>query len=522
MRITTFMLYKQFAQSLSKNLSELGRVQEQLATGRRLTKPSDDVIATRGSMAYKVSLNAIEQYNRNIDEGIGMLALTEISIRSSTNLLNRARELALSESNDTATPDTRKIASYEVRNLFNELIDLGNTKLKNRYIFSGYKTSTKSFDSRGAYQGDSSDIEIFIGEGVRTRINITGDSAFSDNTKLITDDLTGQVLSGNIRITTGSGTPLYLDSSDAFTGSSPEEIRDTINAPMTGTYDSSVSETIGTGTLTLRAGTGSPVSLTVDSTNSTPTLLRDAINTLNMGIKAGMFRDAAGNERLFFRPSTTGENISIEVSNDGDGNDIDTNGLSALLNTELRSNLTTNALGIEAFIINNSSGKRLLFTPNTPNTDFTIEVDEGNDGNFADPDDVDTSSPDGLALLYHASSATTNLNNSISFFTILDHLRNSLANDDSEGIRSSLLLIDGALDSSVNTTADIGSRLRYLEQQKYRHEENEVNFKTSLSALQDADIAEVAMEMTKIQSTLESMRISSIRSLSQSLFDFLA
>ena len=53
-------------------------------------------------------------------------------------------------------------------------------------------------------------------------------------------------------------------------------------------------------------------------------------------------------------------------------------------------------------------------------------------------------------------------------------------------------------------------------EQKDRLQGNEISFKESLSALEDADIAEVAMEITKIQSTLDAMRISSVQSLSKS------
>jgi flagellar hook-associated protein 3 FlgL len=520
MRITTFMLFNQFANSLNKNLSKLGIVQQQLSSGKRLTKTSDDVIAARGAMAYKVSLSEIEQFNRNIDQGISTIAISENKMRAATDIINRVRELSVSESSDTSTAETRRITSFEVQNLYNELLDIANTKVQDKYIFSGFLTDTQPFNSSGSYVGDTGALEIFTGDGIKTRINITGDTAFSDNTKYVSADLTGETLSGNIRITAGSGTPLYLDTADVFSSATPEEIRDTINAPMSGSYDSTVPETVGTGTLTLQAGTGSPVTLTVTNANDEPSQIRDAINALNMGIEAGIFTDAAGNERLFFRPTTPGDAFSIEVS-DSDGDDTDMTGLSALSHTYLKSNLTSNALGIEAFVINDSTSKRLLFAPNVPNTSYTIEVDENNNGNFADAADIDTAAPDGLALLYHASSATTNLNNSISFFSVVDHFKNSLVNNDAAGIRGSIFLLDGVIDSLVSTTADAGSRYKYLENQKNQLLDTEVAYRGSLAVLEDADIAKSAMEMTKIQSSLEAMRISSVKSLSQSLFDFL-
>jgi flagellin-like hook-associated protein FlgL len=96
-----------------------------------------------------------------------------------------------------------------------------------------------------------------------------------------------------------------------------------------------------------------------------------------------------------------------------------------------------------------------------------------------------------------------------------------LLNNDAAGIRGSIHLFDGVLDSLVNTTADVGSRFKYLDDQKNRLLDSEIQYRESRAIFEDADIAQVALEMTKIQTSLEAMRISSIKSLSQSLFDFL-
>ena len=326
-------------------------------------------------------------------------------------------------------------------------------------------------------------------------------------------------MSGNIQLTSG-GSSYYLKTGDELAGASPEEIRDTINAPMTGTYLAAAA--VGEGTLTLKAGSGNPVTLQVSAAD-TLTDIRANINALNMGITAGIFTDGA-NERLFFRPTTSGEGISIEVS-DIDGNDTDSTGLSALYHTDLKSNLTANALGAEAFVLDDgTNNKRMFFEPNPVGTTFALEVDEDGDGLFAEVGDGEADTT-GLSLLHHNAATTSNLTgnafNTITFFEMLNHFSNALTNNDGFGIRSSILLVDGVLDSVVNTTADVGSRLKYFEDQKGRLEDSEISFKSSLAVLEDADIAEAAMAMTKIQSTLEAMRISSVRNLTQSLFDFL-
>ncbi len=56
---------------------------------------------------------------------------------------------------------------------------MANSRLQNRYIFSGYKTDTESFDPGYNYQGDSGEINILIDRNAAISINIPGDTAFS-------------------------------------------------------------------------------------------------------------------------------------------------------------------------------------------------------------------------------------------------------------------------------------------------------------------------------------------------------
>ncbi len=526
MRITSFMLFKQFTHNLSKNLSKLGSYQQQLSTGKRLTTISDDVVATRGVINYRVSIENTDQFKRNIDEGVSNLGFTENLLTSTQNIINRARELAVGQANDTSTPKTRELTSYEVKNLYSQLLDIGNSKLKNKYVFSGFKTGVPSFAPDGSFQGDSNDIDLYISEGLKTKVNITGDKAFHDDTKLVTGDLTGKTLQGQLKITTGTNNPMIIPVKDGATAASPEEIRDIINSPMTEFYANGAA-TVGAGELVFNKGKQNETTLLVSDILADPdyytvSTLVAKINADVAGVEAGIATDdVTGEVRMFFRSTTPGEPVTIDVIDDSDGNDIDTNGISALVRNNFRTNLTENVLEIEAFVLNGNFGKKMLFAPTVPNNSFTIEVDEAFDGSFADAEDIEIAPADGLAMLYHIDDTNTNLSNSVSFFDIMGNFDYALSNNDKAGINGSIYLLDGAMDNLVDVVADVGSKYKYLEEQRDRHDDSNISYTSSRSILEDADIAGVAMQITKVQSSLESLRISSLKSLSQSLMDFL-
>lgn len=515
MRITSYMIYDEVKRNMQRELARVSNLQDQLGSGKRLVKPSDDVVGNSQAMDYRVVINSNDQYLRNMDNVSSQLDYTDNVLQGLNNTFSRAKELALSAINAEQTADTRAMIAAEIRTLRDSLLGVANTRSGDRYIFSGYLTNQQAYSLNASgeytYQGDTNNLLVNVVANTTVKANVTGDIAFSDPTKLLSGILGATVGTGTLEITTGTGNP--IDVSVDAANSSPEAIRDTINGPMSKWYNST--DSIGTGTLTLKAGTGDTVTLAVDPANfnDTPTSLRDAINALGMGIEARVITDSVTlQERLVFRPTTPGAAISIAVSGDSDGNNTDSNGLSALLHNATTSNLTANALGIEASVINGTAGKRMLFRPVVQGTSFTINTIDA-DGNNTDAA--------GLSNLYHNPPAGTNLNSPMSYFATFDHLINSLMSNDTAGINASIFLLDGATDQNLKVLADIGSRSNFVTAERQSNEDRTLNTKTSLSQTEDADLIATSSDLTKTQTSLQALMQSSTRIMSQSLFDFL-
>jgi len=179
MRITSFAIFNQMTRSLQEGMREMFLYSERLSSGKKINKPSDDVYGMMEAMGYKVTINEIDQYKKNIDDADSQLGLTDSVMSSVATIVARARELAVQTSSGTQTAEDRAVAAVEIANLRDEALRLSQTKFRDRYIFSGYKTDTVPFDAGFNYRGDSNEINVLVDRDSTMAINVPGDEAFS-------------------------------------------------------------------------------------------------------------------------------------------------------------------------------------------------------------------------------------------------------------------------------------------------------------------------------------------------------
>lgn len=179
MRISTLQVYRQASDSLMKSLSEMYRLNEQISSGKRINKPSDDPTGTSRAMAYKVSIAVGEQYQSNIEGAESALSSADSALSSVNTALTRVKALAVQGASGTATDSSRAALAAEVGQLRDQLLSLANTKVGGAYIFSGFQTGTAAFDTSSyAYRGDSGAINVGIGGGMLLSRNVAGDAVF--------------------------------------------------------------------------------------------------------------------------------------------------------------------------------------------------------------------------------------------------------------------------------------------------------------------------------------------------------
>ncbi|MGG3688152.1 flagellar hook-associated protein FlgL [Caldifermentibacillus hisashii] len=174
MRVTQSMLSNNMLRNLSSNYNKMGKLQDQLTTQKRITRPSDDPVVAMLGLGYRDSLNKVQQYSRNISEATNWLDSTDDAISQGVKVLQRIRELTVQASNGTYEEAQRGAIAVEVDQLKDQLETIAQTQVGGKYIFNGENTN------KAPTAGDFSDgdIELEIFDGIKLNVNTKGSELF--------------------------------------------------------------------------------------------------------------------------------------------------------------------------------------------------------------------------------------------------------------------------------------------------------------------------------------------------------
>lgn len=183
-------------------------LQEQLSTGHRINKPSDDPIDCRRAIDTRTIIQKSEQYGDNMAMTMPQHLETSTILDNITQAIIRAHELTLQGANGANAQEQLDLIAEEINQVLEGVLENANHQTNGRYIFAGTRTLTAAFEAtRNAngditqcvYRGDGNYIDLEVADGVRIAINEPGSRVFQAGTDIfellvnIRDDL----LAGN-------------------------------------------------------------------------------------------------------------------------------------------------------------------------------------------------------------------------------------------------------------------------------------------------------------------------------------
>lgn len=186
MRISTAMMYQQNMRGVTNSQSEWLRYGEQMSTGKRVTKPSDDPIAASQAVVLSQAQAQNSQYALARTFATQKVSLEENVLGQVTTAIQSAQEKIVYANNGTLSDDDRASLATDLEGIRNQIMNLANSTDGNgRYIFAGYKTEAAPFSGTAGsvtYKGGDTPVSQSVDAARTMTIGHTGTQIFNSIT----------------------------------------------------------------------------------------------------------------------------------------------------------------------------------------------------------------------------------------------------------------------------------------------------------------------------------------------------
>ena len=178
MRISERLRYETVSNRINDAKEQNSQAMEELASQRRVEKLSDDPIGASQIIRYRDQIENLRQFQTNIEYSKGFLERSEEALQAINNNLIRAKELAVAMSNDTYDQNSRDATGREIREILDEIIQLGNTTFNGRYVFGGFRNQTPTLNLDGEFMGDDGIVHLEVSAGNFRPVSLNGRNVF--------------------------------------------------------------------------------------------------------------------------------------------------------------------------------------------------------------------------------------------------------------------------------------------------------------------------------------------------------
>jgi flagellar hook-associated protein 3 FlgL len=464
---STFALIRQ---GLLFNFSKLVDAQEQVSSGKRILRPSDDPIGSSQALAFRRRIAGDDRFKVAARDGQTLLDTAATGLQDAAGLVSDARQLVLQGMNGTLSPSDRQVLAHQIRLVRDQLLSIANGKSGDNYLFGGTKTDGAPYVANGArvdYAGNDDEQSVLVGFEEQVGVGIPGNRIFSKQ------DPTGTHFSGETGAASGT-------SADQGSGYDFLEVRHT-----------STSGTIGLGVQLVNGGAS-------DTIMSAHTLVIDGANgTLKLDNGAAIAMPSPSDPAAadFTVTNDLGETVHLDLSGYTGGS------------------TTATLTGNGSVSIDGSNYVAINFT------ETDLELVDSQTGSVLH---VDTTQ------IHGAGRDLVTFGGTVNVFDVLqgvaDDLDNAQGLDDHAQLarlNTWLVELDHDQQSILQATSQLGARSRRLADVESRLDEASTQVKGLLSNVEDADFSQVVLDMSRAEQTLQLAQSTSVRLMQNSLLNFL-
>ncbi len=216
-RVTMLMQSNLLLDSIRNNSVDLLKVQNQLSSGLKLSRPSDNPADATTIMHLDNLLERQQQYKKNLDYASDFLNTTDQSLTESVNLVVQAHGLALQSIGTSTDDDGRRANAQMIDQIIAQMVTLANTTCRGSYVFGGQNSTSAPFEKYSGgvlYHGTRDNLMTSVAADSDIIFNANGNDTFgatSSQVKGIADlnpDITRNTLLSNLNGALGEGVRL--------------------------------------------------------------------------------------------------------------------------------------------------------------------------------------------------------------------------------------------------------------------------------------------------------------------------
>ncbi|MGM0952458.1 MAG: flagellar hook-associated protein FlgL [Pseudomonadota bacterium] len=277
MRISSQQVFSGGINRLQGINSNLVDTQQQISTGKKVNKPSDDPVAAARILKLDQELRRVDTYQRNANLADNRLKQEESALESSVDIIHRVRELTVQAGSGSLSPNDRQSISAELKERLGQLANIANTRdASGEYIFSGFQGQTPAFAQDGAgdwkYQGDEGQRVLEIDDGVTVPISDHGKGIFVDVPRAVSVTATSDNAAPPATPGEAAG---YISGLEVV---APKDLRDAFGSDVPDDLEVSVADNGGQLEITVR----DPRTNTVIPTEPAPALVGEEFEVAGM------------------------------------------------------------------------------------------------------------------------------------------------------------------------------------------------------------------------------------------------
>lgn len=183
LRITQNSMNRTQMTGLNTSLGRLQQTQEQLTTGKRISRPSDDPVGTVSALRFRGQQAQIDQFGQNIEDGLARLTTADNALTQTMHMVQRIRTISVAAANGTNGPEQRAAYAKEIRELRQGIIQQANTQYADQPVFGGTTPGDRAFDpATGEFVGNNYSVVRQVtdapGDAGQVNVAVNGVDAF--------------------------------------------------------------------------------------------------------------------------------------------------------------------------------------------------------------------------------------------------------------------------------------------------------------------------------------------------------